>query len=121
MQNHQGFEQWFGTSAGKQGPLIVPVRLDVTSDDDVLAAASLGRVDILVSNAGVCGYGGALKAKMEVIRREVEVNYFGGLRLARAFAPAMIEHGDGLIVNVASMLARVSLPAWPGATTDSMW
>jgi NAD(P)-dependent dehydrogenase (short-subunit alcohol dehydrogenase family) len=98
-------------AAGTLGHLIIPVRLDVTSDDDAMAAASLGRVDILINNAGVCGYGGALKGALEIVRREMEVNYFGSLRLARAVAPAMVERGDGLIVNVASMLARVSLPA----------
>jgi len=66
---------------------------------------------VLVNNAGVAVYGGVLKAGMEDIRREIEVNYLGVLRLVRAFAPAMAEHGDGLIVNVASVLGKVSAPA----------
>lgn len=89
---------------------ITPIRLDVTQEDDVREAAALGRVDILINNAGAVVYGGALKAEMEEIRREMEVNYYGVLRMVRAFAPAMIEHGDGMIVNVASILAKVSLP-----------
>src|SRR5437016_14012561 len=36
---------------------ITPLKLDVTSDDDVGAAADSGFVDILVNNAGVAGYG----------------------------------------------------------------
>ena len=90
---------------------ITPARLDVTSDDDVSAAARLGRVDVLVNSAGVAVYGGVLKAEMEDIRREIEINYLGALRMVRAFVPAMVEHGDGLIVNVASVLGRVSAPA----------
>ena len=39
---------------------LTPVRLDVTSEDDVRAAADLGRVDILINNAGVCVYGRVL-------------------------------------------------------------
>jgi hypothetical protein len=90
---------------------VTPVRLDVTSDEDVAAAARLGLMDVLVNSAGVAVYGGFLKAGMEDIRREIEINYLGALRLIRAFAPAMIERGDGLIVNVASILGKVSAPA----------
>ena len=90
---------------------LTPVRLDVTSDEDVSAAAASGRVDVLVNNAGVAVHGGVLKAGMEEIRREIEINYLGALRVVRAFAPAMVEHGDGLIVNVASILGKVSAPA----------
>src|SRR5438045_7937738 len=56
-------------SAGARGR-ITPVRLDVTSDEDVSAAAASGRVDVLVNNAGVAVYGGVLKAGMEEIRSE---------------------------------------------------
>ena len=88
------------------------VRLDITSEADVRAAADLvGRVDILVNNAGVCVFGSVLQAEMADLQQEVEINYFGALRMARAFAPAMMEHRDGLIVNVASILGKVSLPA----------
>jgi short-subunit dehydrogenase len=98
-------------SVGERGTKITPVRLDVTSDEDVKAVAALGRVDVLVNSAGVAVYGGVLKAGMEEIRREIEINYIGVLRVVRAFAPAMMEHGDGLIVNVASVMGKVSAPA----------
>ena len=42
--------------------------------------------------------------------REMNVNYFGALRMARALAPAMIERGEGMIVNVATAFAKVNLP-----------
>jgi short-subunit dehydrogenase len=90
---------------------LTPVRLDVTSDEDVSAAAASGRVDVLINSAGVAVYGGVLKAGMEDIRREIEINYLGALRVVRAFAPAMVEHGGGLIVNVGSILGKVSAPA----------
>jgi NAD(P)-dependent dehydrogenase (short-subunit alcohol dehydrogenase family) len=100
----------FINSLGARAKL-TPVRLDVTSDEDVDAAAALGRIDVLINNAGIAAYGGVLKAGAEDIRREIEINYLGAIRVVRAFAPAMAEHGDGLIVNVASILGKVSAPA----------
>jgi len=98
-------------SVDKPDGRLTPVRLDVTSEDDVRAAADLGPVDILINNAGVCVYGSVLNVPMVELENEINVNYFGALRMARALAPAMIARGDGLIVNVASILAKVNLPA----------
>lgn len=89
---------------------ITPIRLDVTNEEDVRAAAQLGFVDILINNAGVAGYGNPLTMNYEAAAREMEVNYFGALRMARAMAPAMIERGEGMIVNVATAFAKVNLP-----------
>ena len=90
---------------------LTPVHLDVTSDHDVRAVAELGPIDILINNAGVCVYGSVLNVQIDELQNEINVNYFGALRMARAVAPAMIARGAGLIVNVASILAKVSLPA----------
>jgi short-subunit dehydrogenase len=89
---------------------ITPLKLDVTSDDDIGAAANLGFVDILVNNAGVAGYGNPVTMNFEDALREMNVNYFGALRMARALAPAMIERGEGMIVNIATAFAKVNLP-----------
>ena len=95
-----------------QDDRVKPLRLDITLEEDIRAAADLvGRVDILINNAGVCVFGSVLRAEMAELQQEVETNYFGALRMARAFAPAMIQYGDGLIVNVASILGKVSIPA----------
>ena len=89
---------------------ITPIRLDVRNEDDVGAAAKLGFIDILVNNAGVAGYGNPLQMNFEDAAREMTVNYFGALRMARALAPAMIERGEGMVVNVATAFAKVNLP-----------
>jgi hypothetical protein len=96
--------------AGALASRIVPVKLDVTSNEDVAVAASLGRADILINNAGYAVIGSALKLPIDELEREFHTNYFGVLRMVRAFGPAMVEHKDGLIVNVASQLSKVSLP-----------
>ncbi len=80
------------------------------SDDDIGAAANLGFVDILVNNAGVAGYGNPVTMDFEDAVREMNVNYFGALRMTRVLAPAMIERGEGMIVNIATAFAKVNLP-----------
>src|ERR1700716_1064000 len=89
---------------------ITPIKLDVTIAEDIQAAAALGYIDILVNNAGVAGYGDPLKMNLESALAEMNVNYFGALRMARALAPAMVEQGQGMIVNVATAFAKVNLP-----------
>jgi len=84
--------------------------LDVTLEKDIHAAATLGFIDVLVNNAGVAGYGDPLQMNFEKALEEMNVNYFGALRMARAFAPAMAEHGSGMIVNVATAFAKINLP-----------
>src|SRR3954470_9823044 len=89
---------------------ITPIKLDVTSAEDVEAAARIAPIDILVNNAGVAGYGNPLSMNIELALAEMNVNYFGALRMARAFAPTMIERGAGMILNVATAFAKINLP-----------
>lgn len=89
---------------------ITPIRLDVTSEDDIRAAKSLGSVAILINNAGVASFGNPVGMNFEDIQQELEVNYLGTLRMTRAFAPGMIEQREGVIVNIATAFARVNLP-----------
>ncbi len=105
----EDIEKLRGDAAAIGAP-ITPIKLDVTSEDDVNATAKFGFVDILVNNAGVAGYGDPLQMSFEDAWREMNVNYFGALRMARALAPAMIERGEGMIVNVATAFAKVNLP-----------
>ena len=92
------------------GARITPVQLDIRSEKQVNAVAALGAVDVLVNNAGVAGYGNPTTMSFESIQEEVEVNYLGTLRMVRAFAPAMIQQRQGVIVNIASAFAKVKLP-----------
>jgi NAD(P)-dependent dehydrogenase (short-subunit alcohol dehydrogenase family) len=98
------------TEAANIGANITPVQLDVTSDEDVAAVASLGPVDILVNNAGVAGYGNPVTMDFTAVREELEVNYLGTLRMVRAFVPAMVEQKQGAVVNIATAFAKVNLP-----------
>ena len=94
-------------------PRVVPLALDITDDASVRAAAQrLTDVDLVVNNAGVA-HGARLiaAADLSAAQREMEVNYFGLLRMCRAFAPVLAANGGGTLINVLSILSRVSSPA----------
>lgn len=100
-------------------PQITPVPLDVTDTRRVeeLAAEIGGKVDILINNAEVHrAYGIAARRGVEAARAEMDVNYFGLLRLAQAFGPVMRARGaDGLAsatawVNLLSVYALANFP-----------
>ncbi|GAB7549400.1 SDR family oxidoreductase [Cupriavidus sp. 8B] len=92
-------------------PGLVPIKLDVTCDDEVAAAAAIATdVTILINNAGVNHNTSFMRAvDLQFAREEIEVNYLAPLRITRAFAPALIKNG-GAVLNVLAMLARVNLP-----------
>ena len=89
---------------------VTPIKLDVTNDDDIAAVNSVGAVDILINNAGVASYGNPATMNFDDAFREMNVNYFGTLRMSRALAPQMIERGSGMIVNIATAFAKINLP-----------
>jgi NAD(P)-dependent dehydrogenase (short-subunit alcohol dehydrogenase family)/uncharacterized OB-fold protein len=94
--------------------------LDVTDSKNVreVAAEIGGKVDILVNNAEYHRtYGIGNRPGIDTARAEMDVNYFGLLRLAQEFSPAMRSRGaDGLAsatawVNVLSIYALANFPA----------
>ena len=90
-----------------------PHALDVTDDASVTAAAAAfaERVDILVNCAGANANSRIfLPPALEGARDEMDVNYFGLLRMVRAFAPAMQRRRQGTIVNMLSMVSLVNVP-----------
>jgi NADP-dependent 3-hydroxy acid dehydrogenase YdfG len=83
------------------------VRADVTDDAEVQSlAAQLGRVDVLVNNAGGAkGLQTVAEADLDDWRWMWETNVLGTLRVTRALLPKLIDSGDGLIVTVTSIAA----------------
>ena len=86
---------------------LVPIKLDVTSPQDVAAAAAAcGDVTILINNAGAMLMSPTLTAGSEAaLRHEIEVNVFGLLAMSRAFAPILARNGGGAIANMLSVVA----------------
>lgn len=83
------------------------ITADVTDDTAVQSlAAQLGRVDVLVNNAGGAkGLQTVAEADLDDWRWMWETNVMGTLRVTRALLPKLIDSGDGLIVTVTSIAA----------------
>ena len=91
---------------------VEPVRLDITSADEVAAAAArCADVDILINNAGLMLFAPVLAAPgIDAAREEMETNYFGTLRMCRAFAPVLAANGGGALVNILSIVSWFANP-----------
>jgi NAD(P)-dependent dehydrogenase (short-subunit alcohol dehydrogenase family) len=93
--------------------------LDVTSQESVDGAIAevlehLGRIDVLVNNAGFGSRAAMEESDDGVMRAMYEVNVFGALRMMRAVAPIMRAQGAGRIVNMSSIAGRLSFAAGGG-------
>ncbi|KAK9763262.1 NADPH-dependent 1-acyl dihydroxyacetone phosphate reductase [Basidiobolus ranarum] len=69
-----------------------------------------GRIDILINNAGVGGYGPLIEYDIEEVKTVYETNVFGVIRLCQTVAPYMIKNGHGQIVNVGSVVGFHATP-----------
>ncbi|QDT67300.1 (S)-1-Phenylethanol dehydrogenase [Planctomycetes bacterium MalM25] len=96
------------------GDRVVPIRIDVQDAESVAAAAATASdAQIVVNNAGV------LKTvdpfaddTFESFQFELDVNVFGLLRVARAFAPVLKANGGGALVQLNSIASLKSFPAF---------
>ena len=91
---------------------------DVTDDRAVQAlAGDVGRVDVLVNNAGgAWGLESVADADFEHWRWMWETNVMGTLRVTRALLPKLVDSGDGLIVTVTSVAAMETYDGGGGYT-----
>ncbi|MFN3951768.1 MAG: SDR family NAD(P)-dependent oxidoreductase [Thermaurantimonas sp.] len=76
--------------------------------DEVIG--QVGKIDILINNAGIGQLGNSLDTKDEVEEKIMKINYFGNVALAKAVARHMISGGGGQIVVISSILGQLSQP-----------
>src|ERR1700748_1530603 len=67
-------------------PRRVSLEMDITRDSSVNTAAAVAQdIDILVNNAGTLAFGGYIESAFESFEDDMRTNYFGTLRVLRAF------------------------------------
>jgi NAD(P)-dependent dehydrogenase (short-subunit alcohol dehydrogenase family) len=105
-----------------EDPRVVSVALDVTKPDSVAAlAVTATDANIVINNAGIIGAHDLLSSDIEEVREVFETNYFGALRIAKAFAPILADNGGGALVDIASILSWVAGFGGYGDSKAALW
>ncbi|HEV7805540.1 MAG TPA: glucose 1-dehydrogenase [Solirubrobacteraceae bacterium] len=109
-----------GIAAG--GRRAVPIECDVTRREDIrrcvhIAQAELGRIDVLVNNAGAPLFNAlALAVSDEGWQKLLDLNLTSVFHLCREVGAGMVARGSGSVINVASVVANRPWPALAGYT-----
>lgn len=95
---------------------ITTTELDVTSEASVHKviediAATHGRLDVVVNNAGYLLYGGVEELTDAEVRRSFDVNVFGLLNVTRQALKIMRSQRFGHVINMSSISADITSPA----------
>ena len=95
------------------------VQLDVDDDDSVDRAIGeiekeLGKIDVLINNAGYGLVGGFEDLAPDEIRQQFETNLFGVIRVIQRVLPGMRTRRNGIIVNISSGAGIVGFPCMSG-------
>lgn len=87
------------------GDRVVPIKIDLNQPETIAQAAQTASdVELVVNNAGMFRSAGLLAPEaIEALQAEIEVNVFGLIRMAQAFAPVLKGNGGGAFVQLNSV------------------
>ncbi|GAA3951432.1 SDR family oxidoreductase [Actinoplanes auranticolor] len=102
--------------AARHGDRLWRASLDVTDTTALRevvgrAFAELGRIDVVVSNAGYGLFGAPEELSDEQIDRQIATNLTASIQLARAATPHLRRQGGGRYIQIASVGGQVAFPA----------
>jgi NAD(P)-dependent dehydrogenase (short-subunit alcohol dehydrogenase family) len=101
---------------------VVPHALEVRSSQAISDLAKIATdVDIVINNAGTVVMEPLLTGSFDGVAETFDVNVYGPLRVAKAFAPILAANGGGALVNMLSVLAWLSGGGAYGASKAAMW
>ncbi|GAA2708991.1 SDR family oxidoreductase [Actinoplanes palleronii] len=103
-------------------PRIQPLTLDLDDPESIVRAAQTAPdVDLLINNAAVAPAGDSISGPEEELRRIFETNFFGTVRVAKAFTPVLAANGGGTLLNILSSAAWINVPTGYAASKAAMW
>ena len=114
------------SSAGREPPTFLPIKLDVANGDSVQQAANevdkvFGKLDVLVNNAGILGNPKLItESSPDEWWQVFDINLRGPYLIARAFLPLLLKGETKYVVNVASVGALIAGPTLSAYQTAKM-
>jgi len=120
----------FGTSRNPERveplPGVEMLPLDVCLDESVRSCvdavlARLGRLDVLINNAGYILAGAIEDISAAEAKSQFETNFFGTVRTIRAVLPGMRRQRSGQIINISSLAGLVPAPPFCGVYSASKY
>ena len=103
------------SSCEKLGAKCLVLPLDLTEIDKFpeatkIVVSTLGRIDVLINNAGMSQRALVREADLALDRRIMELNFFSPVALTKAVLPYMLKQGAGHIVAVSSIVGKFGFP-----------
>ena len=87
------------------------LKMDVTDESSILRVVNIIKdIDILVLSHGMGIAGAAETMPTDLIKKQMDVNYYGSINVCRYFLPLMRNKNKGLVISISSIAGIVPIP-----------